>query len=96
MLSNLANPYDRPKHASKTIGYCPGVGKKDTSSDAYQVRQCQLFKTIVSNTANTTEKRNMVSLEFINMKTQGKVVSIGPLEYCGNGIPLKKTNKAIL
>jgi hypothetical protein len=33
----------------------------------------------------------MVTENFVNMKTRGKAVAIGPLEYCGNGIPLKRS-----
>jgi len=96
MLNNLTNLYDRPKFASKTRGYCAGVGGKDTSDDVYEVQQRQLSKTIVSNAATTTEKWDIISSKFVNMKTQGKAVSIGPLEYCGNGIPLKRTNGTVL
>jgi len=96
ILISLVYLYDRLRFASKTRGYCTGVGGKDTSDIMFEVRQRQLFKTIVSSTASTTEKRGMISSKFINMKTRGKAVSIGPLEYCGNGIPLKKTNKSIL
>lgn len=89
----FAKPHGRPKFAHKTRGFCIGFGGKDSNND---IRQRQLFGTIISNTATKSEKRLMVSSSFINMKTRGKAVSIGPLEYCGNGIPLKRTNKSIM
>jgi len=78
---NLVNLYNRLKFPRKTRGYCVGVGGKDTSNDAFEDRKRHLFKTIVSNTGSTSEKRAMISSEFLNMKTRGKAVSIGPLEY---------------
>ena len=52
----------------------------------------KLFSKIVGNSASTTAKRSgdMGTMEYINIKTRGKAVAIGPLEYCGNGIPLKQ------
>ena len=73
-----------------------GFGGKDSNNGGIHIRNQQLFTTIVGNTATTTAKRIMVSSNFVNMKTQGRAVSIGPLEYCGNGVPLKKTNQSIL
>lgn len=93
---NLDTPSDRLKFTPRISGFCRGIGGRDTTNDYFGMQQHQLFKTIVSNTATTSEKRTMVSSEFINMKTRGKAVSIGPLEYCGNGIPLKNTNRAIM
>jgi hypothetical protein len=96
MLTNLVKLCDRPKFPRKTRGFCIGIGGKDSNSDDIGIRQRQLFTAIVSNTATTSEKRLMVSSMFISMKTRGKAVSIGPLEYCGNGVPLKNTNGSIL
>lgn len=87
--------YDRPKFASKTRGFCEGIGGRDPNQDRADIRCRQLFKTIVSNAGSTSEKR-LISPKFVNMKTRGKAVSIGPLEYCGSGIPLKRTNGEIL
>ena len=70
-----------------------GIGGKDTTGA--DDRQSSLFKTIVSKTATTSEKRTLVVLEFVNMKTCGRAVSIGPLKYCGNGILLKKINQEV-
>ena len=85
----------RPKFPCQTRNYCAGIGGAKGAVDA-DIRGRQLFSTIVQNTATTTGKRLMVSSAFVNMKTRGKAVSIGPLEYCGNGIPLNTTHNKVM
>jgi len=72
-----------------------GIGGDKNATDA-GIRQHRLFQTIVQSAASVVEKRLMVKSEFVSMKTRGRAVSIGPLEYCGNGIPLKTTHKHIV
>ena len=72
-----------------------GIGGDKNAID-FELRHRQLFQTIVQSAANTAEKRVLVKSEFVNMKTRGRAVSIGPLEYCGNGIPLKTTHQLIV
>jgi len=51
-----------------------------------------LFSTIIRNSGRIGYKKELgVSAKFINMKTRGKAVAIGPLEYCGSGIPLTRS-----
>ena len=66
-----------------------GGGKNANGVD---IRASRLFMTIVLSAATVREKRLLVASEFVNMKTRGRAVSIGPLEYCGNGIPLTTTH----
>jgi len=54
------------------------------------LRGSKLFSTIVKNGAGPALKLKL-STRFINMKTRGKAVAIGPLEYCGSGIPMSRT-----
>ena len=58
----------------------------------------QLFSTIVGNSATSSKKHSgvLVGMNYINIKTRGKAVAIGPLEYCGNGIPLKQNKGGTL
>jgi len=51
-----------------------------------------LFSTIIKNGGTIGYKKGLgISERFVNMKTRGKAVAIGPLEYCGNGIPLPRS-----
>lgn len=69
-------------------------------------RRSKLFAAIVGKAATPAEKisTSLVSMKLKNTKTRGKAVVIGPLEYCGNGIPFKlggrarnvETNKGVL
>lgn len=72
-----------------------GINGDKDAIDA-DMRDRQLFQTIVQSAGSTAEKRLMVESKFVSMKTRGRAVSIGPLEYCGNGIPLKTTHKNIV
>lgn len=92
----IQTPHFRPKHARKSRGYCIGIGGKDATDADPNLWEQHLFLRIVQNTANTTEKRLMVASAFINMKTRGRAVSIDPLEYCGNGIPLNTTHRGVV
>jgi len=76
----------------KTKPPCRGISGRDKDKDPilYQQHGAKLFSTIVRNSAGVAYKKELkVSGAFINMKTRGKAVAIGPLEYCGNGIPLR-------
>jgi len=72
-----------------------GIGGEKNATNT-ELRHQQLFQTIVQSAANTADKRALVKSEFVNMKTRGRAVSIGPLEYCGNGIPLRTTHQLIV
>ena len=64
-------------------------GRKEEDPERSELRGSKLFATIVSNSASGTAKAKMTLVsKFINMKTRGRAVAIGPLEYCGSGIPL--------
>ena len=68
------------------------TGKEDKDSELYQQRGAKLFLTIVNNSGAVGYKKGLgVSEKFINFRTRGKAVAIGPLEYCGNGIPLTRS-----
>ena len=72
------------------------ISGTDKAARYYPKRQAKLFATIVNNAASTSYKKNEVSLvaqAFISFKNRGKLVAIGPLEYCGSGIPLQKSGK---
>ena len=69
-----------------------GISGKDKTSDLYQQRGAKLFATIVKSSGGVQYKKGFgVSEKFIDWKTRGKAVAIGPLEYCGNGIPLRRS-----
>ena len=62
-----------------------------------QERGAKLFASIVKNAGTVTTKRRLgVSNGFVSIKTRGKAVAIGPLEYCGNDIPMKESHGATL
>ena len=67
--------------------------EKNEDSTLYRQRMSKLFLTIVNNSATITNKRELgsVSSQFINMESRGTAVAIGPLEYCGSGLPITPT-----
>ena len=80
--------FNRAKPFRRGIG-----GKKDTDPELSQQRRAKLFSTIVQSGAGVVYKKGLgVSKKFINWNTRGKAVAIGPLEYCGSGIPLSRSH----
>lgn len=69
---------------------------KDERPDFASLRGSKLFITIVSNAAGSGAKATTFCPKFVNMKTRGKAVAIGPLEYCGSGIPFNLTRGGTL
>ena len=86
----------RGKGFSKSKPSLKGItGKKDEGPELSKLQGNKLFSTIVNNNAGICAKLKL-NPKFINMKTRGKAVAIGPLEYCGNGIPLSSTQGTVL
>jgi hypothetical protein len=70
-----------------------GITGKDNDNSLYPQQKKKLFKSIVENAAGITYKKEhglLVHERYINPTTRGTAVAIGPLEYCGSGIPMSR------
>lgn len=92
--------FTRSEDFRRTKPYYEGIsGKGKTNSGLSQQRGTKLFTSIVTSAGGVAYKRSQgkkglcVAERFVNFKTRGKAVAIGPLEYCGNGIPLKRSGR---
>jgi hypothetical protein len=90
-LKYATRSWQIPKAKAKTPRI--GISSKQTgeNSGLQNQRKAKLFKRIIENGAGIAYKKGLgVGETFVNLKTRGKAVAIGPLEYCGSGIPMMR------